>query len=133
MTFFQRSRGALGAAIAFSFLFGQPALAETTIRVISDRTPSHLEPLFEQYEQGAGVTIEAVFVDDGLLSRLQARPTEADVVITSTADILEAASAEGLLGALPDGLTANVREEFRDQSRSYVITSVPGAGDLCIA
>lgn len=99
------------------------AQAAGEIRVISDRTPAHLEPLFEQYEQGAGVTIRSVFVDDGLIARLSARPTEADVIITSTADILEQAKLDDLIRPIPEAAIANVRPEFRDPGGKYVMLS----------
>jgi iron(III) transport system substrate-binding protein len=102
--------------------------ADTVIRVLSDRTPSHLDPLFEQYEQGAGVDIEAVFVDDGLLARLKARPTEADVVITSTADILERAQSDGLLTPLPESTSADIIPAFRHPENAYVISSYRARG-----
>lgn len=110
-------------------LSGPEAFAEDTIiRVLSDRTPSHLEPLFEQFESGTGYTIEAVFVDDGLLARLKARPTEADVIITSTADILERSQSAGLLAVLPESVAAISGDKFHQPDNSYVISSYRARG-----
>jgi len=100
------------------------AHAAEPIRVISDRTPGHLEPLFEQYEQGAGVEISAVFLDKGLVSRLESRPTEADLVITSAADILEIARQRGLLRPFESATIARtVDERFRGPDDHYLILS----------
>lgn len=102
-----------------------PALAHAagSIRVITDRTPSHLEPLFAQYEQGTGQRIETLFVDDGLMARLGSRPTEADLVITATADLLEHAAGQGWLAALPASVIARVPEPFLDPDGRYAILS----------
>ena len=99
------------------------ALAAGEVRVISDRTPSHLQPLLKQFEKGTGVKINAVFVDKGLIARLAARPTEADLVITSTADILERAKRDKLLRPVSSDILSSIRPEFRDPDGTYVILS----------
>lgn len=109
---------ALGMGIAGT------ALAADGIRVISDRTPSHLEPLFEAFSKGTGLDVDAVFVDDGLLARVAARPTEADLVITSTAGILERAKADGLLQPYSSSaIDGSVDASFRDTDNAYVVIS----------
>ncbi len=98
--------------------------AASAIRVISDRTPSHLEALFGYYERTTGVKIEAVFIKKGLIARLKSRPTEADLVITNAADLLEAAKADGLLQAYSsDTITSTVKPEFLDSDNAYITTS----------
>jgi iron(III) transport system substrate-binding protein len=100
------------------------AVTAATVRIISDRTPSHLEPLFEHYEATQGVDIEAVFVDKGLVARLQSRPTEADLVITKTADILEEAKQQGLLRPFAsEPITEGLEPRFRDADNAYVTLS----------
>lgn len=99
------------------------AFSAGEVRVITDRTPSHLQPLFEQYEKGTGTKINAVFVDEGLIARLAARPTEADLVITSTADILERAKQDGLLGPVSSDIISSIHPDFRDPDGTYVILS----------
>jgi iron(III) transport system substrate-binding protein len=118
-----RRTTALLAGLAWAFAAVPAAQAADEIRVISDRTPSHLQPLFEQYEQNTGVKINAVFVDDGLIARLAARPTEADVVITSTADILEQAKLDDLIRPISSQIIAGIRPEFRDPGNKYVMLS----------
>ncbi|WP_058556885.1 extracellular solute-binding protein [Thiohalocapsa sp. ML1] len=99
------------------------AVAEP-IRVISDRTPAHLTGLFEHYEKTRGVDIEAVFVDKGLLARLQSRPTEADLVVTKTADLLEEAKAAGLLRPFAsETIGSGIRPELRDPDDTWVTLS----------
>ena len=100
------------------------ATAQPTVRVISDRTPAHLEPLFEHYGKTHGVRIEAVFVDKGLVARLQSRPTEADLVITKTAAVLEEAKQAGLLAPFASAaVESRLAPRFRDPDNAYVTLS----------
>ncbi|MFW5830052.1 MAG: hypothetical protein ACOCXA_07300, partial [Planctomycetota bacterium] len=88
--------------------------ADGTIRVLTDRTESHLKPLFDHFEKNAGIQIEAVYVDKGLLPRLQAQPTEADVVITKTAENMERARQEGLLQSFESDILSSLEPHFID-------------------
>jgi iron(III) transport system substrate-binding protein len=109
--------------VAVGLAVANAAIGET-LRVISDRTPGHLEQLFERYEATTGTAIEAVFVDKGLLPRLQSRPKEADVVISKTAVVLEAAKQTGLLSPFPESLPfEGIAPAFSDPDRFYLTTS----------
>lgn len=90
------------------------------IRVLTDRTESHLAPIFAAYQKAKGVSIKPVHLDKGLVARLESRPTEADLVITKDADLLEIARGKGLLA--PHGSTkiqAAVPDVYRDPSGTY--------------
>jgi iron(III) transport system substrate-binding protein len=106
----------------------RPKSAE--IRVITDRTESNLAPLFAAYEESTGNTVKAVYVDQGLVSRLESRPEEADIVITKDADLLEFAKKKGLLQpfssfAIEKAVPARYRDPdgmyFSDSYRARVI------------
>lgn len=100
------------------------AFAADEVRVISDRTPSHLTGLFEHYEKTTGVKVEAVFVDKGLIARLKSRPTEADLVITKTADLLEEAKQEDLLAPFSSAaIVEGLKPELREPEGFYVTVS----------
>jgi iron(III) transport system substrate-binding protein len=115
--------GALSVVLAALGL-GVGVQAAEPVRVISDRTPSHLEPLFARYTEAKGVEILPVFVEEGLVARLQSRPAEADLVITKTADLLEAAKGDGLLQPFESETIVNgVAPEFRDADNTYVTLS----------
>lgn len=108
-----------GLALALVVAPGMSAAAE--VRVISDRTPSHLEGLFRHYEEKTGVKVDAVFVKKGLIARLKSRPTEADLVITSTADLLEQAKRDGLLQAFAsERISKGLKPEFVDADGQYL-------------
>ena len=95
-----------------------------SIRVLTDRTASHLENIFAYYEEATGLRVETNFVGDGLLTRLERRPREADVVVTKNADLLELAKAKGLLGTInAQKVIDAVPKVFRDPDLRYVVLS----------
>lgn len=104
------------------------AQAAETIRVLTDRTESHLAPLFAHFEKTTGHEVEAVYVDKGLMARLQAQPTEADLIITKTTENMERARVEGLLQPIAADALDGIPEQFVDPDRMYVITSYRARG-----
>jgi len=94
-----------------------------TVRVLSDRTETHLKPLFDLFEENTGSKVEAVYSKSGMLSRLQAQPTESDIVISSTAEVMETARTENLLQAFDAKVVEGVADSFVDPDRMYAITS----------
>jgi iron(III) transport system substrate-binding protein len=94
------------------------------LRIITDRTESHLTPLIDYYTQETGTKVSAVFVDSGLLPRLEARPDEADVVITKTINLLETAKNQDLLRQYSSAkINKTVSADFRDPDNYYITTS----------
>ncbi|MEM7391716.1 MAG: extracellular solute-binding protein [Verrucomicrobiota bacterium] len=93
------------------------------VRVLTDRTETHLKPLFTLFEKNTGIEVEAVYVDKGMMARLQTRPTEADIVISKTAENLEVARKGGLLQAFTSDNIAKLSDDFIDADSMYVITS----------
>lgn len=94
------------------------------IRVLTDRTESNLAPIFKAFEKATGNTVKAVYLDQGLVSRLESRPTEADVVITKDADLLEIAKHKGLLQPLSSKkIEKAVPAEYRDKDGMYFTDS----------
>jgi iron(III) transport system substrate-binding protein len=90
------------------------------VRVLTDRTESHLAPFFAEFERATGIAVRVVYLDKALLARLESRPTEADLVITKDADLLELARGKGLLQPVAsDAIRAAVPERFREPSGAY--------------
>ncbi|WP_158288878.1 extracellular solute-binding protein [Rubrivivax albus] len=98
------SRGKLiTLLLAAALTAALPAAAQQqrVLRLISDRTDQGtLRPILDAFEQASGAKVEGVFMDQGLVNRLESRPTEADVVITKDAELMEIAAERGLLARL---------------------------------
>ena len=120
-----RSRALLGlAALTTALLAAAPALAQQRVlRVISDRTDQGtLRPVLDAFEARSGAKVEGVFMDQGLVNRLEARPTEADVVITKDAELLDLAARRGLLDTLrAPRITDAIPAQFKDPGDRYFV------------
>lgn len=114
--------------LAVAALAAASSVHAKTIRVITDRTESHLAPLFKHFEDTTGIDIEAVYVDKGLLPRLKARPTEADVVITKTLENMERARREELLQPFDSDVLESLDDPFRDSDNAYFTVSYRARG-----
>jgi iron(III) transport system substrate-binding protein len=93
------------------------------LRLISDRTDQGtLRPLLEAFEARSGAKVSGVFMDQGLVNRLESRPTEADVVITKDAELLDIAAQRGLLDPIKsDKIKAAVPPEFMGRGDRYFV------------
>jgi iron(III) transport system substrate-binding protein len=101
--------------------------APPTIRVLTDRTESNLKPIFDIYEKAKGVKISVVYLDQGLIERLQSRPEEADLVITKDAELLEIARQRQLLQPFQsEAIKKNIPAQFREPNGNYFIDAYRG-------
>ena len=98
--------------------------------MITDRTSDGLmQPLFEAFERDTGIEIDAVFLDEGLIARLESRPTEADVIITKDAELIELAKRKGLLAKLESAaIEKAIPAPFRDKDGEYFVDSYRARG-----
>lgn len=94
-----------------------------TVRVITDRTETHLKPLFSLFEKNTGIKVEAIYVDKGMMARVTSRPKEADVVISKTADNLEILRQKNALRKIESDVLATINPVFVDPDQMYVVTS----------
>lgn len=96
---------------------------QRVLRLISDRTDQGtLRPMLEAFEARSGAKVEGVFMDQGLVNRLESRPTEADVVITKDAELLDIAAQRGLLDTIGSARIAQaVPAQFRDPGDRYFV------------
>ena len=96
---------------------------QRVLRLISDRTDQGtLRPMLDAFEAKSGVKVEGVFMDQGLVNRLESRPTEADVVITKDAELLDIAARRGLLDPLNSpAISASIPPEFMDPEGRYFV------------
>ena len=110
--------------LAFGLTAATGVLAQQRVlRVISDRTDQGtLRPILDAFEAKSGAKVEGVFMDQGLVNRLESRPTEADVVITKDAELLDIAAQRGLLDTIGSARIAqDVPAAFRDAGDRYFV------------
>lgn len=93
------------------------------LRLISDRTDQGvLRPMLDAFEARSGAKVTAVFMDQGLVNRLESRPTEADIVITKDAELLEIAANKGLLQPFDSAaIVQAIPAAFRDPQNRYFV------------
>lgn len=96
---------------------------QRVLRLISDRTDQGtMRPIIDAFEARSGAKVEGVFMDQGLLNRLESRPTEADIVITKDAELLELAAQRGLLDKLDSPtLKASIPGQFMGSNDMYFV------------
>ena len=112
------------ACVAAAVVFASGALAQQReLRVISDRTDQGtLRPILDAFEAKTGAKVKGVFMDQGLVNRLESRPTEADVVITKDAELLAIAKQKGLLAKIDSPVIAtDIPPEFRDPDGMFFV------------
>ena len=97
------------------------------VRVMTDRTSNHLQPLWAMFQEDTGITVKSVYLKKGLVNRFRARPREADVVLVKNIFLLEQFKQEGLLG-LDAKLWKNspVDKKYWDTAGKYTSLSSRG-------
>jgi iron(III) transport system substrate-binding protein len=113
----------LAVSLCLLALCSGAAAQQRVLRLISDRTDQGtVRPILEAFEARSGAKVEGVFMDQGLVNRLESRPTEADVVITKDAELLDIAAQRGLLDVIQsEKIKAAVPPEFMDPAGRYFV------------
>ncbi len=113
----------LALACVLTMAGAAQAQSQRVLRVISDRTDQGtLRPILDAFEAKSGAKVEGVFMDQGLVNRLESRPTEADVVITKDAELLEIAAERGLLDPITSAkVKASIPAEFMGPKDSFFV------------
>ena len=104
---------------------GDDATGET-ITVYSGREEEIVEPLFAEFEQATGISVEVRYGGSSELAATlleEGDRTPADVFFAQDAGSLGALSEAGLLGKLPEDVLARVDASFRDAEGEWIGTS----------
>lgn len=114
--------GLLGLACTL-FAATDACAQQRVLRVLADRTDQGvLRPILDAFEARTGAKVSGVFMDQGLVARLESRPTEADVVITKDAELLQLAGQRGLLDTIKSPtIAAVVPAEFMDPEGRFFV------------
>ncbi|MFN3259917.1 MAG: Fe(3+) ABC transporter substrate-binding protein [Pikeienuella sp.] len=103
-----------------------PAMA-AEVNVYSYRQPELIAPLTEAFTKETGIAVNTVFLDKGMVERLQAEGdlSPADLILTvDISRLLEAVDAGVTQAVVTDTLTANVPAAFRDaEGQWYGLTT----------
>lgn len=94
--------------------------AFSEIKLLTDRTESHLIPLIKQFEKETKIKVKTLFHDKGILNRFETRPGESDVILVKNAYILEMAKRKKLLQKSDiSKIASELKPEFINQHNMY--------------
>ena len=111
------------ASLALPAALALPATAADEVNIYSYNQSERMQPLFDAFTRATGVAVNIVFVDKGLINRLQAegKRSPADVVMTvDIARLVELADA-GVLQPVDDpAIDAAIPAAFRDPQHRWL-------------
>lgn len=92
------------------------------LTLYSNREPGLLKPVLESFTKATGVKINVLFIDKGVIERLEAegQASQADIVLLTDAALLEQAKAKALTTPLDVKLTAQVPKAYKDGDAAWV-------------
>ena len=97
-----------------------PALAD--VNIYSSRQPELIQPLLEAFTEETGIHTNVVFLNKGLVERLQAEGdrSPADIILTTDISRLSEAVAGGVTQPVESAvLTGHIPAEFRDPGNEW--------------
>jgi iron(III) transport system substrate-binding protein len=78
---------ALLSALALSGLFTAASAQANDVNLYTTREPGLIQPILEQFKTDTGITVNTVFVKDGLLERVKAEGDKSPADVLMTVDI----------------------------------------------
>lgn len=111
--------GVFSTAVTISAIFAvaTPASADGEVNIYSYRQPDLIKPLLDRFTEQTGITTNQIFLDKGLVERIQAegQNSPADVILTVDIARLKAAEEAGVTQSVnSDVIDANVPDQYRD-------------------
>ena len=116
MAMLRNSITALAFATA-SFATALPALADGEVNIYSYRQPDLIQPLLDAFQKESGITANVLFLDKGLVERIQAEGANspADVILTVDISRLTEAKDGGVTQPVSsDVINKDIPENLRD-------------------
>ena len=93
MSSFKKTTAALSLTAAFS-AFAVPAFADGEINIYSYRQPELIQPLIDAFTKETGITANVLFLDKGLVERIQAEGANSPADLILTVDIARLTEAK---------------------------------------
>ena len=94
------------AALMLTAAFAGPALADGEVNIYSYRQPELIQPLLDEFTKETGITTNVLFLDKGLVERIQAEG------VNSPADVILTVDIGRLVEAKDGGVTQPVVDEI---------------------
>jgi len=117
-----------GILASASLLFAQSALADGEVNIYSYRQPDLIKPLLDKFTADTGITANVLFLDKGLVERVQAEGANSPADVILTVDIARIMEAKD--GAITQPVTDNetinkdIPSQFRDpQGEWFALTT----------
>lgn len=105
------------SALALSALCAGPALADGEVNIYSYRQPDLIQPVLDAFTKKTGIETNVLFLDKGLVERMQAEGENSPADVIMTVDIARLAEAKdgGVVQPLKDAvIDANIPANYRD-------------------
>ncbi|KEQ09369.1 MAG: Fe(3+) ABC transporter substrate-binding protein [Alphaproteobacteria bacterium] len=121
---------AASALAGVSIFSVQPAMADGEVNIYSYRQPDLIKPLLDEFTKETGVATNVLFLDKGLVERIQAEGANspADVILTvDIARVMEATEG-GVTQPVTDNETINkdIPAQFRDPAGEWFALTTRG-------
>lgn len=112
-------------ALAFALAAGtaMPALADGEVNIYSYRQPDLIKPLLDRFTQDTGITTNVLFLDKGLVERIQAEGenSPADVILTVDISRLTEAKEGGVTQPIKSAVVeSDIPAQYRDPDGAWV-------------
>ena len=121
------------AATAFataSLIFAQSALADGEVNIYSYRQPDLIKPLLDRFTEETGVTTNVLFLDKGLVERIQAEGANSPADVILTVDIARIMEAKEGGDTQPvqdtESITKDIPPQFRDPAGEWFALTTRG-------
>lgn len=119
----QISKALIGAlSVATAFLGSTAAHAEGEVNIYSYRQPELIQPLLDAFTKEKGITTNVLFLDKGLVERIQAEGANspADVILTvDISRLTEAKDAGVTQPVVNETINKDIPEHFRDPDGNW--------------
>lgn len=102
--------------------FSAPALADGEVNVYSYRQPELIQPLLDAFTQKTGIETNVLFLDKGLVERIQAEGVNspADVILTVDISRLTEAADAGVTQPVDDAaINKDIPAQYRDPKGNW--------------
>ncbi len=112
-------------ALAFALAAGtaMPALADGEVNIYSYRQPDLIKPLLDRFTQETGITTNVLFLDKGLVERIQAEGenSPADIILTVDISRLTEAKEGGVTQPIKSAVVdSDIPAQYRDPDGAWV-------------